>query len=179
MKQVICLFLGLTLSLSGISAKLKDNASSIGYWDEDVVGLPCFHYTGTLPAIAVKANGENAKIPEDPWFLLGNYQLTLFAHVSGEYELITGQRAWARMNQGERINSGNNASVVKILRHNGIEKDIQLVGMHSEASKTNVCRKTFGCGFAQYDYTLQGLDIERRLSVAPSLYINGGYQPSY
>ena len=83
MKQVICLFLGLTLSLSGISAKLKDNASSIGYWDEDVVGLPCFHYTGTLPAIAVKANGENAKIPEDPWFLLGNYQLTLFAHVSG------------------------------------------------------------------------------------------------
>ena len=174
MKQVICLFLGLTLSLSGISAKLKDNASSIGYWDEDVVGLPCFHYTGTLPAIAVKANGENAKIPEDPWFLLGNYQLTLFAHVSGEYELITGQRAWARMNQGERINSGNNASVVKILRHNGIEKDMQLVGMHSEASKTNVCRKTFGCGFAQYDYTLQGLDIERRLSVAPSLYINGG-----
>jgi len=74
------------------------HAAKIGDWLRDEKGLPCFEYTGIIPYSANTPNGITAKLQEDPWFLLGNYQLTLFAHVSGEYELITGQRAGGRMN---------------------------------------------------------------------------------
>lgn len=155
MRYVIFFIVGLALLLSnvGLSAKSKDNISPIGYWEKDAVGLPCFHYTGSLPAMGVKPDGGKAKIPDDPWFLLGNYQLTLFAHVSGKYELITGQRAWGRMNQGEEINSGENNSVLTMLDGSGKAKNsICLVGMDSEALRADVCRKTFGCEFAHQEH---------------------------
>ena len=68
--------------------------NEIGYWMQDSVGLPYFNYTGKIPYVAYLSDGTQVKLPDDPWFLLGNYQLTLFTHVSGEYELITGQRSW-------------------------------------------------------------------------------------
>ncbi|MBQ4486747.1 MAG: hypothetical protein II936_07055, partial [Oscillospiraceae bacterium] len=60
----------------------------IGKWIFDSVGLPAFDYTGKLPYTHTLANGNRLKLPEDPWFLIGNYRLTLFTHVSGEYELL-------------------------------------------------------------------------------------------
>ena len=88
--------------------------NSIGYWKNDSFGLPCFDYTGRLPYEAYLKNKDRVKLPQDPWFILGNYRLTVFAHVSGEYELITGQRAWGRMNQGADKNSGSILSQVEI-----------------------------------------------------------------
>ena len=55
----------------------------IGEWKTDAAGLPCFEYTGSVPFKATLANGDSVKLDPDPWFVLGNYQLTLFAHVSG------------------------------------------------------------------------------------------------
>lgn len=74
--------------------------NKLGFWGSDSAGLPTFEYTGALPYSEKLDNGTAVKLPDDPWFLLGNYRFTLFAHVSGEYELISGQRAWARVNQG-------------------------------------------------------------------------------
>ena len=68
------------------------HSEKIGRWLTDDCGLPYFEYTGELPYRAVLPNGDDVRLPEDPWFLLGNYRFTLFAHVSGEYELISGQR---------------------------------------------------------------------------------------
>ncbi|MBQ9262620.1 MAG: hypothetical protein IJ189_00230 [Clostridia bacterium] len=67
--------------------------NQLGVWRKDSAGLPCFEYTGHLPYQAALKNGKPVKLPEAPWFLLGNYRMTLFAHVSGEYELISGQRS--------------------------------------------------------------------------------------
>ena len=67
-----------------LTAKAKAGTHSpIGDWKTDAAGLPCFEYVGSVP---YKATLDSA-----PWFVLGNYQLTLFTHVSGQYELITGQ----------------------------------------------------------------------------------------
>lgn len=137
---------------------------TIGFWKKDDAGLPCFQYTGALPYEEYLANGQKVKLPEDPWFLLGNYQLTVFTHVSGEYELITGQRSWGRVNQGSRKNSGANRAELTI---NG--KTYSLVGMTSLSANPAACVRSFGCGFADYAYFIDGVKVNRRLSVKPSL----------
>ncbi len=137
--------------------------NKIGQWISDKDGLPCFAYEGKLPYQQTLSNGTAVKLPEDPWFLLGNYRLTLFTHVSGEYELISGERAWVRINQGERINSGSNISVLTVGK-----KEISLVGMDSLAADPSVCKRTFGCGFAQYEYETEGVQVTRKMSVKPS-----------
>ena len=47
----------------------------IGFFDWDEHSLPVFRYTGDLPFHAVDKAGNDTHLPEDPWFLLGNYQL--------------------------------------------------------------------------------------------------------
>ncbi len=176
MNKTLKLFIALVLIFASgaLSANAKEKTPQIGYWADDNAGLPYFRYTGALPAVGIEPNGEAAKISDDPWFLLGNYQLTLFTHVSGEYELITGQRAWGRMNQGEKMNSGANGSKISIL---GIDKstvkEIHLIGKGSEAHNEHY-QKSFGCGFALYKYKTNNLEVERKLSVAPSMTIDGG-----
>ncbi len=145
---------------------MKATDTEIGHWQSDATGLPCFNYTGKVSAVGLEPNGAQPKMPTDPWFLLGNYQLTLFAHVSGELELITGQRAWGRMNQGKDVNSGSNRTSITIYdSHGEVAKEMAL---------TDADKRIFGCGFARYSYNTAGLHIERRLSVAPSLTIDGG-----
>ncbi len=137
--------------------------NEIGKWMTDEAGLPCFGYTGNLPYQKTLTNGEAVKLPEDPWFLLGNYRMTMFTHVSGEYELISGERAWVRINQGDSVNSGKNASVLTIG-----EKEYQLTGMASLAANAESCRRTFGCGIAVYEYDVDGLRVVKKMSVKPS-----------
>lgn len=137
--------------------------NNIGCWSSDKAGLPSFEYTGDIPYSAKLKNGASVKLPEDPWFLLGNYRFTLFAHVSGEYELISGQRSWARINQGEMSNSGVNSSVISI-----DEKEYALTGMASPAAAPGRCERVFGCGFANYSYDINGIRVNRNLSVKPS-----------
>lgn len=135
----------------------------LGDWLTDHSGLPAFAYTGKLPYKETLPNGKKVKLPEDPWFLLGNYRFTVFAHVSGEYELISGQRSWARINQGEKRNSGVNASALSV---DG--KEYSLTGMNSLSADPEKCKRIFGCGFANYFYNIDGIEINRNLSVKPS-----------
>ena len=149
--------------------------SPIGEWKQDGAGLPCFEYVGSIPYKATLATGDSVKLDPDPWFVLGNYQLTLFTHVSGQYELITGQRAWARMNQGDRKNTGKNDARLEVLSADGgIAKTYPLVGMNSLSADSTKCSRTFGCGYAQYQYQADKLQVSRTLSVKPSLSIDGG-----
>ncbi|MBQ2935284.1 MAG: hypothetical protein IJD96_03510 [Lachnospiraceae bacterium] len=141
----------------------QNKEKTIGFWKKDAMGLPCFQYTGTLPYEEYLENGQKVKLPEDPWFLLGNYQLTVFTHVSGEYELITGQRSWGRVNQGKHKNSGINRAELTI---NG--KTYRLAGMDSLSIDPLKCVRSFGCGFADYAYEIDGVKVSRRLSVKPS-----------
>lgn len=135
----------------------------IGVWKTDAAGLPCFAYLGDLPYRAKQDDHTAVKLPEDPWFLLGNYRFTLFTHISGEYELISGQRSWARLNQGKERNSGRNFSGITI---NG--KEYALTGMQSPAADSSGCERVFGCGFANYAYQPDGVWVNRNLSVKPS-----------
>ena len=141
----------------------------LGYWSEDQNGLPKFDYTGVLPFQAADREGKPVKLPEDPWFLIGNYQLTLFTHVSGEYELIAGQRSWGRINAGEKANSGQNRATIWIdgKRH-------ELCGMTSASAHSEMCSREFGCGYAKYGYQLEGIKVTRILAAQPSLTVSGG-----
>ncbi len=148
--------------------------NEIGYFGWTPNKLPYFDYIGKLPYREVLENGTKVKLPEDPWFLLGNYQLTLFTHVSGEYELITGQRSWGRVNQGWRENSGANYARVGIIDEKGNSTRIELTGTESLAADPDYCRRRFGCGFAEYEYRTQELRIVRTLSVKPSVNYKDG-----
>ena len=140
-----------------------NTSNKIGYWKTDENCLPCFEYTGKIPYKAMLENGADVKLPEDPWFLLGNYHITLFTHISGEYELISGQRSWGRLNQGNVPNSGSNYSSIVT---DGNE--IRLTGLDSIAADEEKTKRTFGCGFAEYNYCCNSTDIVRKLSVKPS-----------
>jgi len=159
----------IVLSILLFIPKSFSQNNEIGYWLNDENNLPCFNYTGKIPFTVTIPNGEKAKLPDDPWFLLGNYQLTLFAHVSGTYELITGQRAWGRMNQGDTPNSGiNQASLEIIGQQDKKEKILLLTGMNSLSADPVRCDRVFGCGFARYSYHSDSIAIDRVLSVKPS-----------
>lgn len=162
-KNFLLIFILLICFISNTSAQ------SIGSWSIDKNNLPNFNYTGVLPYNAILENGEKVKLPKDPWFLLGNYRLTLFTHVSGEYELITGQRSWGRMNQGNTANSGLNSSSVSL--SDGKGKDIvqyQLTGLNSLAADPKTSTRQFGCGYAKYTYKTNNFTCERILACRPS-----------
>ena len=164
-----------TMTCIAANGKRVTGSSPTGEWKTDVAGLPCFNYVGGVPYKATLATGDSVKLDSDPWFVLGNYQLTLFAHVSGQYELITGQRAWARMNQGDRKNTGKNDARLEVIGDDGkVVKTYQLVGMGSLSADSTKSKRTFGCGYAQYQYQADKLQVGRTLSVKPSLTIDGG-----
>jgi hypothetical protein len=142
---------------------LASGASAIGQWEEGARGLPVYRFTGTLPSRAVTRDGAPAKLPEDPWFLLGNPRLTLFVHASGGYQILTGERAWGRLNRGDSRTSGANGAAVEIAgrRH-------ELVGLAAPAALA--AEKRFGVGFARFEYRpLPELRVTRTLAVRPSL----------
>ncbi len=137
-------------------------APLLGRWLDDEHGLPCYRYLGPLSFRTAMKNGQPARLPDDPFFLLGNYRLTLFVHASGRYQLITGERAWARMNRGDAAGTGANTAAVVVdgVRH-------ELVGPDQPAAAE--AEKLFGVGFARYEYRLgPSLTVTRTLSVLPS-----------
>src|SRR5579863_4604558 len=108
----------------------ENAGSSLGEWIDGSQGLPCYAYRGpirfsdhhqTQPMWGL----DGRMIPDDPVFLLGNHRLTLFTHASGQVQILSAERAWARMNQGEAIWSGANKAtcVVSGSRHELIGLD--------------------------------------------------------
>lgn len=160
MKHLFVVFLLLLTHLSH---------AQVGNWQSSALGLPVFTYTGQLPVRAVDKAGKDAMLPDDPYFLLGNYKMTLFTHASGRYQFMTADRAWARINATEQPNYGWNEAQ---LRYEN--KRIDLVGIPSMGSDTRV-KKQFGIGFARYDYPpTDGLSCTRIISAKPSLKIHTG-----
>jgi hypothetical protein len=144
------------------------SASALGDWVEDDYGLPAYHYTGPLRFPNSPRRDGAPMIPDDPFFLTGNYRLTFFTHASGLYQIISGERSWGRMNQGDARWGGANSAAVEI---SGERHD--LIGLDAPAAVA--ATKRFGVGFARYDYTLgPSLSVTRLLSVAPSTKIGEG-----
>lgn len=145
-----------------------------GSWAKSSMGLPVYNYTGAIPVTAFDKDGKDANLPEDPYFLLGNYRMSLITHASGIYQFLTAERAWARINAGEQTNYGwNDAGIV--LKNNEANKRITLTGMQSIAANAAVTQKSFGVGFARYTYNLENdLACTRIISVKPSGKINTG-----
>lgn len=129
----------------------------IGAWEWDEHQLPRYRYTGGYPVTAKDKAGRDAVLPEDPCFILGNYRMTLFAHASGTWELITGERGWARLNHGGK-NQGWS------------QTEIQADGKAGSLSDS-----VFGVGYASYTYTCPGqVTVKKVLSVQPSREIHQG-----
>jgi cellobiose phosphorylase len=142
--------------------------SPVGEWLDDEAGLPCYRYTGALRFPNSPTENNSALLPDDPLFLLGNYRLTLFTHASGLYQILTGERAWGRMNQGDARYSGANQATVE-----AAGRTHQLIGVDAPAALA--AAKHFGVGFARYDYTLSpALQVSRVLSVPPSTALSEG-----
>lgn len=150
-----------------------------GEWSFTSQGLPMYRYQGSLPFQTPDNEGNDSNLPEDPYFLLGNYRLGLFTHVSGIYQFMTAQRVWARINfDDSRPNYGSNTAYVT-LKRKGRSKRTELVGMESISADPQRTRRFFGVGFARYEYDLgEGLSCTRIISVKPSERINEG-TPSF
>lgn len=143
---------------------------AIGRWSTNSLGLPEYEYSGELPAKALDRAGRDAELYPDPAFLIGNHRLTLFTHVSGVLQVITGERAWARVNAAGTINYGANRASLSVA---GSEYD--LVGLNSLAADSRRTRRVFGCGSAYYCYTLTpALKVHRSISVEPSMEVGAG-----
>ena len=140
----------------------------IGEWSDDAAGLPCYRYLGPLPFVSPSSRISAEYLPEDPFFLVGNYRLTLIVHASGQYQILSGERAWGRLNQGPQRWSGANDAAVE-----AGGKRVELVGLHCAAAEK--AEKRFGVGYAQYQYApLPDLAVTRTLSVLPSTKLNEG-----
>ena len=145
----------------------------LGKWIDGSQGLPCFAYRGPIRFVSRYNSGpmfglDGNMLPDDPVFLLGNHRLTLFTHPSGRMQVLSGERAWARMNDGGGHWSGANKAtcVVGGNRH-------ELVGLDEPAAME--ADKLFGVGFARYSYQLgQGLKVQRSLHVRPSMKAGEG-----
>lgn len=154
-------------------------SSQVGQWSFTSQKLPQYQYIKALPFEATDNNGNDSRLPEDPYFFIGNYRLGLFTHTSGIFQFITAERTWARINfEDEQVNYGRNHASLTIKEKNKIEK-ISLVGMQSIASNPSLTQRYFGVGFARYEYKpRKNITCTRVLSVKPSAEINTG-DPSF
>ena len=148
-------------------------SNSLGEWLDGDQNLPCYAYQGpirfsnhhqTEPMWGL----DGKMIPDDPVFLLGNHRLTLFTHASGHIQLMSCERAWARINQGKEFWSGANGArcILGDSKH-------ELIGLDEPAAKD--AEKIFGVGFARYSYQLEPkLSVVRTIHVRPSTTVGEG-----
>ena len=141
--------------------------SLVGSWSEEH-DLPVFRYTGLLRPSSGTPGISAAYLPDDPYFLLGNHRLTLFAHGSGLFSILSGERAWGRLNSA----SSGRPSNAAWLDLDGVR--IELTGLDCPAA--NAAGKRFGAGFAEYTYpAMRGAAVTRTISVAPSTNVGEGF----
>lgn len=120
---------------SGIPFGLAQTPFEIGNWQYTSNNLPVYNYTGPLPFEQTDPSGDDVLLAKDPYFMLGNYRLTLFVHASGAYQFLTGERSWARINANpNEIDYGNNAARSTFLSDKN--KKVDLVGLSSLATES-------------------------------------------
>ena len=118
--------------------------SSFGHWICDEARLPAFAFSSDS---------------KDPYFLLGNHRLTVFAHVDGRLQMLTGERSWMRLNHVAGFSGGHEAKVAV----DGVEQ--VLTGGAQDVWSQG--RREFGCGFALYETLGNSLRCRRTFAVAP------------
>lgn len=159
---------GALAAMARVPAWAGNTAHGLGEWLDDAAGLPVYHYMGPLTFAESKRADGARMLSDDPYFLMGNYRLTLFTHASGQFQILTGERAWGRVNQGDARFSGANAATISV---NGRGHD--LVGVDADAAHN--AEKFFGVGFARYEYLPEPeLHVSRTLSTPPSMKIAEG-----
>ncbi len=161
----------LALASNAAHAQAPNGATALGQWQQSRHGLPAFAYLGALPYRGVDREGKDDLLPDDPMFILGNYRLTVFAHVSGVLEIMTGERAWARANaSAERLNYAEHSASLSLGA-----RTTELVGVTSLAADPARCQRLFGVGFARYDYQISPtIKCTRMVSVRPSPAVHRG-----
>lgn len=144
----IHLYVALIAALFSFSVSASDRK-----WETAPGGLPYYKYEGSY-------SQDN-----DPYFLLGNSRIKVRTHVSGIYELISGERCWARFNADPaRPEYGKNRATAYI-----DNKRVELVGVSAPTFKSGKCEVYSGAGFTRYDYDLgKGLKCSRMISIMPS-----------
>lgn len=141
--------------------------STLGGWISDGRGLPAYALTASVPLKTPDASGTPYPLDPDPFFILGNYRLTVFPKASGLYRLVSGDRGWTRLNEPLADTDQNSASL-KITRA-GQSKDYALLGLGGVCADGALTKRRFGCGNAQYDMRPdKDIRIVRTLSLAPS-----------
>lgn len=160
--------------LAGLFAAVTVMAEP-GHWRRAPNGFPVYAYTGRLPVEVDDDRGGDSNLPEDPYFLLGNYRMGLFVHVSGVCQFMTAQRAWARVNAcATRPDYGDYEASIEMAGSDG-PLHLELVGVTSLAADPSRTKREFGIGYARYSYDLPlSLSCDRVVSVRPSEEINGG-----
>lgn len=143
-----------------IAGLLSCALNASGKWGETPAGLPYYTY-----------EGSTLNADEDPAFLLGNYRISLMTHVSGLYQIMSGERSLAWFNADpERPDHGLNRATVYV-----DNRPVELAGYNSLAADPIRCIVESGIGFTKYDYYLDGgLRCARTISVMPSDEINRG-----
>jgi len=158
----------LVLSSAKPSVFAAGGSAALGQWFDDDRGLPGYQYAGPLRFPESPRENGTLLLPDDPYFLLGNYRLTLFTHVSGLYEILSGEGIWARLNCGDALWSGDNRATLEVAGQTH-----QLIGIDEPAAVA--ASRHFGVGFARYSYPLlDGLQVTRKLSAPPSTSIKEG-----
>ncbi len=158
---------GAALPFGGAAAAARPKSSRRGGWGTDPHGLPAYAFAGDVPAVTRTPAGRSFPLESDPVFLLGNYDLTLFAYASGRLRFVSGEHGWVHLNEATATAPGHSATL-KVTRGAG-SRTHELLGPGGICASGSRTERTFGCGTARFRATVEpGLTIERILSVAPS-----------
>jgi len=162
-------FLFLAFAACSLSTVL---AQPVGNWKTDQAGLPYYSLAANAPE-GINANKKKSTaVYSDPYFILGNYQLHLCVHASGQYQLFSGERVWSRLNQAKAKNEGESGAGIII---NGTDAPVLLTGKGSLAETSKAVSRLFGVGFVQFAYPINNqIACTRTLSAKPSAQPNEG-----
>ncbi|MFW6286527.1 MAG: hypothetical protein ACOC29_01170 [Candidatus Sumerlaeota bacterium] len=134
-------------------------ANGTAVFETDESGLPYCRLLGQRPCYYPADTPPPQGMEEtDPWFILGNYGLTVFPHASGSYQLLHTERSFARLNHDGSSRITGRACRCRL--ETGKET-IDLLEREAD-------EKRFGCGFAEWVYRLDGLELVRRFDIVPS-----------
>lgn len=155
-----------------VSSVISAIAQPVGLIKNDNSGLPFYKYPANVSAPTIVDKKAKASVYSDPYYMLGNYQFTLLAHASGEYQILSTERVAARLNQAQMPDQGDCGAGIAFSEPSSV---VSLTGKGSLAETGKSVSRSFGVGFAQYVYNVDNqIEYTRTLAVKPSAKPNEG-----
>jgi cellobiose phosphorylase len=139
------------MNIDGINL---NDGGLFGEWRLDSSGLPQFFYRPKCSTKTADKAGNDSVYPEDPYVMLGNDRINIFAHVSGAWQWLHGDGGWCRLNAGFKPNCGNCFS--------------RLNGMDLFANRDGSQHAEWGVGYIRHNRRINDLLWERFMAVPPS-----------